>query len=194
MVAISADYRVRSRDGTSPRESVSDARAAIRWVRLHARELGVDPGMIAAGGGSAGGHLAACAALRGEDRTEEEVNSRPDALVLFNPVLDVTGKKGVELFGSGARLFSPLYQVKPGLPATIIFQGRADRLTPLSTARTFARKMKEAGNTCLLIAFPGRRHGFFNYGREKNAAFRETMRQADVFLSRRGYLKGTPTI
>jgi len=75
MVAILADYRVFGRHKTSPFEAMADARSAIRWVRSKARDLGVDPTRIAAGGGSSGGALAGrsvsnrarlCAEARGE--------------------------------------------------------------------------------------------------------------------------------
>lgn len=61
MVAMTADYRVFSRHGTLAVKCVEDAKSAIRWVRANASRLGVDPKRIAAGGGSAGGHIAACA-------------------------------------------------------------------------------------------------------------------------------------
>ena len=63
MVAIAADYRVHKRHGAMIADCVSDAQSAIRWVRVHADRLGVDPERIAAGGGSAGGHLAASTAV-----------------------------------------------------------------------------------------------------------------------------------
>ena len=63
MVAFSADYRVKSRNQTTPIECVKDAKSAIRWVRARAAELGVDPNRIVAGGGSAGGHIAACTGI-----------------------------------------------------------------------------------------------------------------------------------
>ena len=53
MVAIVVDYRVKSRQGTLANIAVSDAKAAIRWVRVNAGRLGIDPQRIAAGGGSA---------------------------------------------------------------------------------------------------------------------------------------------
>ena len=59
MVAVSAEYRVKSRHQATPFDCVEDARSAVRYLRGHARELGIDPDRIAAGGGSAGGHLAA---------------------------------------------------------------------------------------------------------------------------------------
>lgn len=58
MVAISAQYRTRKYKAI-PRDCVEDGREAVRYVRQHAAELGVDPDRIAAGGGSAGGHVAA---------------------------------------------------------------------------------------------------------------------------------------
>ena len=60
MVAISAEYRVKSRHGTTPFECVKDGKSAIRYVRANAKKLGIDPKKIIAGGGSAGGHVAAC--------------------------------------------------------------------------------------------------------------------------------------
>ena len=90
MVAMSAEYRVKSRNQTTPKECVEDGKSAIRWVRAHAAELGIDPTRIAAGGASAGGHVAAAAGtVNSFDATSEDlsVSSRPDALVLFNPVI-----------------------------------------------------------------------------------------------------------
>ena len=92
MVAIVADYRVKSRHGVTPIECVMDAKSALRWVRGHANEFGIDANRIAAGGGSAGGHLAAATALvKGfEEKSEDlKVSSRPNALALFNPALDL---------------------------------------------------------------------------------------------------------
>jgi len=89
MVAMSAEYRVKSRNNTTPRECVKDGKSAVRWIRQRAEELGIDPGRIAAGGGSAGGHVAAATGTtRGFEEEGEDlrISSSPDALVLFNPV------------------------------------------------------------------------------------------------------------
>ena len=43
MVAMTADYRVKSRQGTSPFECVKDGKSAVRWIRANAKKLGVDP-------------------------------------------------------------------------------------------------------------------------------------------------------
>ncbi len=63
MTAICADYRVRSRDNSKIVDSVVDAQDAMIYVFEHAKEWNVDTKRIAAGGGSAGGHLAAAVAL-----------------------------------------------------------------------------------------------------------------------------------
>jgi len=54
MVAISADYRVFSRNQSNVLDSVRDAKSAIRYIRENAQRFGIDPQRIAAGGGSSG--------------------------------------------------------------------------------------------------------------------------------------------
>ena len=53
MVVFSADYRIKDQHGTSPFEAVHDAKSAIRFVRGHASDLGLDPGRIVGAGSSA---------------------------------------------------------------------------------------------------------------------------------------------
>ncbi len=75
MVAMTADYRVRQRHKTLADKCVSDAKSAVRWIRKNAERLGVDPDRIVAGGGSAGGHLAACTVvIEGLDEPGESTN------------------------------------------------------------------------------------------------------------------------
>lgn len=197
MVAILADYRVKSRHGVTPLECMADAKSAIRWVRAHAIEFGVDPDRIVAAGGSAGGHLAACAALvlQFDEPTEDgKINSAPNALILFNPVLDVSQGGRDRGFGEHALGASPLQHVRPGLPPTIIFHGTADTLVAFSQAVQFTDAMRKQGNRCDLLPFEGRHHGFFNYGRGDGQDYIATVRAADEFLVSLGYLRGKPTI
>lgn len=205
MVAISADYRVRSRHGVTPFECVTDGKSAVRWIRANAEKLGIDPDRIAAGGGSAGGHVAACAGvIDGLDESSEDtaISSRPNVLVLFNPALVLARgkspeseewqKRMEERFGGREREISPYHHVTPGDPPTIILHGEADTTVPIQTARMFVEAMKKAGNRCELVAYEGLGHGFFNYGR--GDAFYDTVREADKFLISLGYLEGSPTI
>ena len=193
MVAISAQYRTRNSHGTSPMECVADGKSAVRWVRQHAAELGVDPDRIAAGGGSAGGHVAATTGVidgleeKGEDAS---VSSVPNALVLFNPATDITG---VRRWGDRALDGSPLQHVGTGEPPTIVFHGKADRTVPYATAVAFCKAMEDAGNRCELVGYEGRPHGFFNYSRSRGS-YTSTVWHMDRFLASLGYLEGEPTV
>jgi acetyl esterase len=188
MVAIDAQYR--GLPNFKITDCISDTQSAVRWVRANAKRLGIDPDRIAAGGGSAGGHLATCTATmaalseNGEDTT---ISCIPNALVLFNPAVSVAS--GRSLTGQ---------KIRPGLPPTIIMHGKNDQAVPYPTVEKFSLAMKEAGNRCDLIGFEGAGHGFFNWN-ETNFADRrkfyvETLRDADQFLTSLGWIKGDPTI
>jgi len=62
LICFLADYRVRSRHGTSPFESLKDAKSAIRFIRKNAERFYIAKDSLIASGGSAGGQLAAAAA------------------------------------------------------------------------------------------------------------------------------------
>ncbi|MDP3432743.1 MAG: alpha/beta hydrolase [Bacteroidota bacterium] len=129
---------------------MQDAKSAIRYVRAHAKELGIDPNHIIAAGGSAGGHIAACTAIDGGDADSEnlKISSKPNALVLHNPVLgEGFGKEFFDVHPE----FSPILNVKKGWPPTILSNGTKDKTTPIEFAEKFTRLMNEAGNTCELI-------------------------------------------
>jgi len=197
MVAMSADYRVKSRQGTTPFDCVEDGKSAIRYVRQHAKELGVDPKRIAAGGGSAGGHVAAATGtVRGMDEKNEDsgISSKPNALLLFNPVYD-NGPKG---YGydrvQGRHLeISPIHNVRKGIPPSIVFLGDQDKLIPVSTAERFKSLVEKAGGRSDLHVYKDQPHGFFNKGKKGNF-FEKTVFEMDRFLSSLGWLKGKPTI
>ena len=207
MVAITADYRVRSRHGVEARECVIDAKAAIRWVRSHASQLGVDPKRLAAGGGSAGGHLAAAlATLRDHDAPDADrsVSPVPNALALFNPALVLAPAPGFEAYekrraemerrmGAPAESVSPYHHLKKGLPPTIIFHGKEDVTVSYATAEAFCDKAQKVGARCELVGYDDAGHGFFNFGRGDNAHFADTLRRTDAFFASLGWLKGAPT-
>lgn len=208
MVAIAADYRVASRHQVKAVECVKDAKSAIRWVRANAKRLGMDPARIAAGGGSAGGHLAACTGtLEGFDDKAEDtsVSAVPNAMVLFNPALVLAPLGGPsdgrsrslldsDRCGIEPEKISPCHHVRAGAPPAIVFHGKADTTVPYATAEAFEAAMKRAGNRCELAGFEGQPHGFFNFGRGENKLFVETVRKMDQFLVSLGWLKGEPTI
>jgi acetyl esterase len=188
MVAIVADYRVQGRHNTSPFEAMADAKSAIRWVRSRAATLGIDPDRIAAGGGSSGGHIALSAAVfesfdeLGEGRT---ISSKPNALVLFNPAVE-TSK--VARFGDRGAEGSPLLHLTGRLPPVLVVHGKADTIVPYEHVESFCSKARGLGGRCELIGYAGAQHGFFNPRNQDGKWYRETLLEADRFLTSIGYL------
>ena len=222
LVAILVDYRVKKRQGTTPAESLKDAKSAIRYIREHAAELNVNPDkLIASGGsavghdlmhdhpyaerrfaqahenldkliasgGSAGGHLAAACYT---SKTINDVNdnlkfsSKPNALVLFNPVIDNSKDGyGYERVKDYWKDFSPMENIQKGFPPTIFFVGTKDKLIPVSTAQLFKHKIDSVGGRCDLNFFEGQGHGFF----KKEGIQEEIITKVDVFLKSIGYVK-----
>lgn len=194
MVAMAAEYRVESRHGTSPRECVQDGKSAVRWIRRHAADLGVDPEKVVAGGGSAGGHVAAaCGSVRGFNEAGEaaDVSARPAALVLFNPVFDNSEDGyGHERVKDYWREFSPLHNIDEATPPTVVFLGEKDKLIPVETAQRYQRTMAEAGRRCDLHLFQQQEHGFFNFKNPNYYA--ATVAKMDKFLASLGYVEANP--
>mgnify|MGYP000431804346 CR=1 FL=1 len=191
LVAALADYRVAERHGTTPFEAMADARAAIRWLHSHAAELGLDASRIAAGGGSAGGHLALSAALiPGPDEEGPPTGARPDALALFNAVYDTTRLPLAKAFGSRAREASPLHHLDAGtLPPTILFHGMDDRVVPYTEAVRFAAAARQRGWVCDLVGFRDAGHGFFNPRPGQERWYRETLEALERFFARLGWIE-----
>ncbi len=194
MIAISVDYRLFNVHKTSPFIAVEDAKSAIRYVRKRAKELNINPNMIAAGGGSAGGHLAAaCGNIEGLEGANEDlsVSSKPNALVLFNPVYD-NSKRGYGFRKMEGRYLeiSPLHNITKGAPPTIVYFGTKDKTTPVISSKEYEQKMKSVGSRCDLHLYEGAEHSFFN----KGEYFTDTLIKTDIFLESLGYLQGKPTI
>ncbi|MBL9194931.1 MAG: alpha/beta hydrolase [Opitutaceae bacterium] len=191
MIAITADYRVKSRHGVQVVECVKDAKAAIAWVRGNARRLGIDPTKIAASGGSAGGHLAACTGTIDGFGSDE----RPNALILFNPAATLAPIAGweprgsqlalsPERLGAPAQTISPAHHIGPQTPPTLILHGKTDSTVPYASVVAFESAMKKAGRPCTLIGYDGAGHGFFN----SNHYFAKTLADADNFLVDLGWI------
>ena len=196
MVCFLADYRTSKINGTTPFEAVKDAKSAIRFIRENATKFKVDTAKIIASGGSAGGHLAATTALieaYNESTDNLLISCVPNALVLFNPVVDNgPGGYGFERIGDEYKSFSPLHNIKKGAPPTIIFLGTKDHLIPVETAEYYKVVMEKVESRCDLELYEDEGHGFFNYKNFK--AYKNTVSEADRFLVSLGYLDAEPKV
>lgn len=189
MVAARADYRVKSRQpGITPRDCVEDARSAVRWMRRNAAMLGIDPDRLAVGGGSAGGHIAACTSLApGVDAPGEDtgVSCKANALVLYNPVLSFDARiiRMTHVDADTAAAISPTAHLSKDAPPTLLLYGTADALR--EQGDEFLKQAKALGVRCEMYLAEGQKHGFFNRSpwREKTTA------RVIEFLESIGYLK-----
>lgn len=194
MVAFVADYRVKSRQKTGPDACVADGKSAVRWVRKNAERLGIDATRIAAGGGSAGGHVAAttgiCDGLDDAAERDSKISSKANALLLFNPVYD-NGPKGYghDRAKQWFPAISPAHNITKDDPPTIVFLGSKDSLVPVSTAKKFDADLKAAGVKSEVWIYEGQPHGFFNESKSKES-FLDTVLKMDAFLVSLGWLDG----
>ena len=190
VVSFLVDYRVNKRHKTSPFEALKDAKSAMRFVRKHAEKYNVDPQRIIAVGGSAGGHLAAATALVKAFNAETDdinVSCVPNALVLYNPVLDNgPGGYGYERVKERYKDFSPLHNIEAGAPPTLIFLGTRDKLIPVETVSYYRKVMEKVGSRCDLMLYEGEPHGFFNYKNLEN--YKKTVSETDRFLTSLGFV------
>ena len=189
MVAARADYRVKSRQGVNPDKCVEDAKSAMRWLRANAAKHGIDPDRIAAGGGSAGGHIAACTALtEGLDAEADDrsISAKPSALVLFNPVLRFHGlpamMKRIDNDEAIGKAISPTLHVAKDTPPTLLMYGTTDWL--LGQGKEFMKRSEEVGCRAELFTAEGVGHGFFH----NPPWFQRTTTRMDEFLTSLGYL------
>ncbi len=177
-VVFDVEYRLSPR-ATFP-DQLADVKRAIAWVRDNAREHGVDPSFVAVTGGSAGGHLAALAALTGGDPAyqpgfEEADTSvqaclpvygvhdllrsdgRPRWPYLASHVLKVAPEQDLEAW----RRASPVRCAHPDRSPFLVVHGGADSLVHPDESRRLAGALRAAGGPPVGYAeLPGATHGF----------------------------------
>jgi len=165
------------RHGSSPRyhvaDAVDDVTIANRYIHLHAGEWGVDPQRLGVTGGSAGGHLSMVLGNNGTDGDPSaedpllRVPNRMAAVVAYYPPVDIRAWRGPsESFPAldypeedGERI-SPLLQVSPDDPPTLLIHGTVDRTVPISHSERAYAAFQDAGVETDYIIMEGAGHGF----------------------------------
>lgn len=176
MWAASASYRLSPEHGKKASDCLEDARAAIRYMREHAKELGIDPEHLVAAGGSAGGHLAAATALNPEPNPPPGtiVSAKPNLLVLYNPAI------GRDYTNVPVQI---TYFDKQ-TPPCIQFYGTKDSM--LKSGVECVEQAKKHGFDLEVYTAEGEGHGFFN----AQPWLDRTLYQTEQFLTKHGYLMG----
>jgi acetyl esterase/lipase len=154
-VAFSVQYRLANRSTVTPIEQLEDTFDAIRWVRSHASEFGVDTRRVVAAGASAGGYLVTMAAGSADPLT------RPNALVLWSPGVD-TGNdpyfNGLLVGRARGSDLSPIKHVRDSMPPTLIISGALDSVTFDSNAKRYCTRLKELNARCDMHSYPNLGH------------------------------------
>ena len=199
MIGVAAQYRLSDEKAITRLEAMADARSIIRWMPASADSLGMSPDRIAAYGWSAGGHLAACAAIFEDVDPGSAISCSPNALILRSPGVFLLGDawfRHILLDRADVRDVSPDEHVREELPPTLILQGDLDTVTPLACVERFWRRMREAGNRCELQVYEGYGHLFTPAGLPDDGWPQPdpeiqlaAMARADEFLQSIGFIR-----
>ena len=171
------------RHGSSPKyfvpEAVTDVRRAVRYVRYHAKDWGVDANRLGVHGGSAGGHLSLMLGLASDNgdpaATEPFMreSNRVASVVAYYPPVDlqdwargpipVTADQrfpALNFEKEKAAGISPILFVTPDDPPTLLIHGDADRTVPISHSQRLIQVLKDSKIDSNFITIPGGGHGF----------------------------------
>ena len=190
-VGIAPQYRLGVREGMPPPECVADAKSAVRYVRAHAAELGIDPQKIAVGGESAGAHIAACTGTLttyDDPKDDLSVSCVPNALVLEFPYSMIT------TVGNKKDDMSPLHFVTPKTPPTIFIAGEQDGIAPAERGKDWGNQMQGGGNEFRYFIYRRAHHPSGHQDMTKPGQEDDMIRQEDLFLEKLGFLTGAPTV
>ena len=193
LVAATANYRMWTKaererlpaDESYKRVCVRDAKSAIRWMKQHAGELGIDPQRLITGGGSAGGHIAVLATLNpglNDPADPAGIDTRVAAYLLFNPAFRADDSADPEV--------DVLRHLGSGMAPAVFFFGTNDQTWKPGTDALLAKLRAQGGSAAELWLGAGQAHGFFNRGPWQEV----TLAEADRFLVRLGFLQGNGTL
>lgn len=156
-------------------QALVEALKAIRFVREHAQEYGIDPSRIAICGFSAGGHLAACTgtlwnhACLNEYLEEDRTIYRPNVMILGYPVINIASHKGsyLNLFSQKEEELTPEVlnllnlenQVSKETPPTFLWHTSADSTVPSKASLEFALALEEKKIPYEIRVWCADRHG-----------------------------------
>jgi acetyl esterase/lipase len=139
-------------------EHLIDAKKVLAWVREHGHEAGADPAVVFMAGSSAGGHLAAMAALTPNDPRFQPGFERADTSV--TAAICLYGYYG-SLDTDERPPSSPQASVGPEAPPFFVAHGDQDTLVLVEDARSFVQRLRRSSSNPVVYAeLPGAQHAF----------------------------------
>ena len=168
-VVVSCNYVLgpKSKEGVWP-QNIADCRNAVRWVRAHAKELGVNPDKIAVAGGSAGGYLALMVGLS-DDKTGPGGDPTAKHSAKVSAVIDMYGVVSFAKRGKGEvpgtspaeqAAYLPESQCDAQDPAVLILHGTADSTVDIAQSDDMAKALRSAKTPYEYIVVEGAPHTF----------------------------------
>lgn len=169
------------RHGSSPKftipEVVEDVRRSVRYIRLHAKEYGVNPDQLGVWGGSAGGHLSLVLGTTsdaGDPQQNDPVFQTTDrvaAVVAYYPPTDLRSFvdekspyyhrfPALQFPAEQAADYSPLLHVTPDDPPTLLIHGDQDKLVPISHSENIMKELQAQKVPAELLVIKNAAHGF----------------------------------
>jgi acetyl esterase/lipase len=189
--------------------AVEDVQRAVRFVRHHAKEYGIDSVRLGGVGGSSGAHLlglVAMLAAPGNPDDEDTVNREPatlqtlvlraaptDLRPLANPAVVSFMERLSDRTADDKRVYSaasPITHVSKSSPPVLLIHGDSDDVVPYQQSVAMEAALKPLGVPVKLVTIPGGEHGP-NFGAPNKPhamlpkAFQETVSWLD------GHLKAT---
>ncbi|WP_406695738.1 alpha/beta hydrolase [Singulisphaera sp. Ch08] len=206
-VVASVEYRL-SGEAQFPAQ-IEDCKAALRWLRAHAKTYHIDPDNVGAWGSSAGGHLVSLLGTAG-DKTVWDIGDHLDQSSRVQAVCDFYGpadftqmpaKQATKPDGSVAQLLggsvaekseqareaSPISYVSKEDPPFLICHGTEDPLVPLNQSVSFHEALIKAGVPATLVKVERGGHGFRG---DTEPSSKEVLQQVQAFFDER--LKSKP--
>lgn len=154
--------------------TMQDCQRAVRWVRGHASEFGIDPAKIGVLGTSAGAHLSACVTTLTQDWAAigdslDAVAHQPNFAILISPIINqmdpLTAGNRMDLCGvtqddpSWRTLFTIDQQVTASTPPMLLIHAADDPTVPVLNSVRMFDALKRAGvEGCSLHIFPHGKH------------------------------------
>ena len=165
------------RHGSSPKyvipEIIEDVRRSVRFIRLRAKDYGIDPERLGVAGASAGGHLSlmlGTASDKGDPNAKDEVlrvTDRVAAVVAYFPPTDIRAwvnkvpdYPALNFEEAKAADCSPILHVSEDDPPALLIHGDKDELVPIDHSEKIFAEFEKNKVTSELLVIKDAGHGF----------------------------------